>query len=163
KTRNHQDDPRHRLHVCERGTMSAASRNGSGPGLEEPKLRAFLDAIPARVAFFDRERRLLYANREYAETIGMPAEEFVGKTTADIGKTIADIIGEETYQKFNQFADRALAGESLEWEGWIHYPLLGNRYVRRIYRPYAPPDGTIEGYFVIARDLTDERLRQEAL
>jgi two-component system NtrC family sensor kinase len=137
--------------------MTKAPRNGSaGPGFEEPKLLAFLDAIPARVAFFDRERRHVYANREYAEAIGMPAGDF-------IGKTIADIFGEETYQKLKPFGDRALAGESLEWEGWIHHPRLGDCYARRIYRPHTRSDGTIEGYFILVRDSTVERLRQEAL
>ena len=86
----------------------------------------------------------------------MPAEEF-------IGKTIADIFGEESYEKLNPFGDRALEGESIEWEGWLHHPRLGDRYVMRVYRPYARPDGTIDGYFVLVRDRTDERLRQEAL
>ena len=94
---------------CERKT---------GAGFEEAKLLTFLEAIPGRVAFINRDRRHLYANREYAETIGMPAEEF-------IGKTVADIFGEESYKKLKPCGDRALAGESLEWEGWIHYPLLG--------------------------------------
>jgi two-component system NtrC family sensor kinase len=137
--------------------MSAAPRKGNaGPGFEEAKLLAFLDAIPARVAFFNPERRHLYANREYAEAIGMPAEEF-------IGKTLAEIFGEETYQQLKPFGDRALAGESLEWEGWIRHPRLGNQYGRRIYRPHTRADGAIEGYFVLIRDQTDERLRQEAL
>ena len=65
---------------CERKTEA---------GFEEIKLLTFLDAIPVRAAFIDRDRRHLYANREYAETIGMPAEEF-------IGKTVADIFGEES-------------------------------------------------------------------
>src|SRR5215472_18195662 len=137
--------------------MSAVPRKRSaGPGFEEAKLLAFLDAIPARVAFIDRDRRHLYANREYAEAIGMPAGEF-------IGKTLADIFGEEAYEKLKPFGDRALAGESLEWEGWLHHPRLGDRYAIRVYRPYARPDGTIDGYFVLVRDRTDERLRQEAL
>jgi two-component system NtrC family sensor kinase len=137
--------------------MSAAPRKrNDGPGFEEAKLLAFLDAIPARVAFIDRDRRHLYANREYAESIGMPAGEF-------IGKTLSDIFGEESYEKLKPFGDRALAGESLEWEGWLHHPRLGDRYAIRVYRPYARPDGTIDGYFVLVRDRTDERLRQEAL
>jgi len=86
----------------------------------------------------------------------MPAEEL-------IGKTISDIFGEESYKRLNPFGDRALAGESLEWEGWVHHPRLGDRYAMRVYRPYIRPGGTIDGYFVIVRDLTDERLRQEAL
>ena len=137
--------------------MSAVPRKrNAGAGFEEAKLLAFLDAIPARVAFIDRDRRHLYANREYAESIGMPAGEF-------IGQTLADIFGEEPYEKLKPFGDRALAGESLEWEGWLHHPRLGDRYAIRVYRPYARPDGTIDGYFVLVRDRTDERLRQEAL
>jgi two-component system NtrC family sensor kinase len=132
---------------CERKT---------GAGFEGAKLLTFLDAIPARVAFINQERRHLYANREYAETIGIPAEAF-------IGQTVAEIFGEESYVKLKPCGDRALAGESLEWEGWVRYPRIGDRYARHIYRPFARPDGTIEGYFVIARDLTDERRRQEAL
>ena len=139
--------------------MSGALPNtkaGRFPGLDETKLLALLDAIPAHVAFIDRERRHLYANREYAETIGMPAEEF-------IGKTVADIFGEESYQAMKPFGDRALAGENLESESWLHYPGIGNRYARRIYRPYVRPDGTVDGYFVLVRDRTEEWLRQEAL
>jgi two-component system NtrC family sensor kinase len=128
----------------------------AGAGFEEAKLLTFLDAIPARVAFINQERRHLYANREYAETIGIPAEEF-------IGQTVADIFGEESFEKLKPCGDRALAGENLEWEGWVRYPRVGDRYARHIYRPFARPDGTIEGYFVIARDLTDERRRQEGL
>ena len=60
EARDHIGDPRSRLHVCERATMTTAPRNGSaGPGFEEPKLLAFLDAIPAWVAFINRERRQL--------------------------------------------------------------------------------------------------------
>ena len=135
---------------------TSGHRRKVGPGFDETRFFALLDAVPARVAFIDRNRRHLYANREYAETMGMSADDF-------IGKSIADIFGEESYAKLKPFGDRALAGESLEWEGWIHYPSLGDRYARRIYRPYAQPDGTIDGYFVVVRDLTDERLKQEAV
>ena len=139
--------------------MSGTPRDGKPsrfPGLDETKLLALLDAIPARVAFIDRQRRHLYANREYAETVGIPAQEFVGRT-------ITEIFGEELYTKLKPFSDRALAGESFEWEGWVHYPTLGDRYARRIYRPHVRPDGTIDGYFVLVRDRTEEWLKQEAL
>ena len=72
-----------------------------------------------------RPRCHLYANREYAETVGIRAADFVGKT-------VADIFGEEAYHKLKPFGDRALAGESVEWEGWLNYPRLGNRYANWI-------------------------------
>jgi two-component system NtrC family sensor kinase len=126
------------------------------PELSEAKLLALLDAIPARIAFIGRDHRHVYANREHIQKLGLPAEEIVGKT-------IPEVLGKEYYEKLKPFHERALAGETVEWEGWLHSPKLGDRYARRIYKPYVQPDGTIDGYFVFIRDRTDERLRQEAL
>jgi PAS domain S-box-containing protein len=126
------------------------------PGVDEEKLLATLDAIPARIAFIDRDRSHLYANREYAGNLGVPAEEIVGKT-------IAELLGEAYYEKLKPFGERALAGETVEWEGWLNYPQIGHRYVRRVYKPYVQPSGAIDGYFVLVRDRTDEALRREAL
>ena len=123
--------------------MSGAPRNreaGRFPGLNEEKLLAILDAIPARVAFIDRDRHHLYANREHAEALGVPVDEIAGRT-------IAEILGEEYFEKLKPFGERALAGETVEWEGWLHSPKLGDRYARRVYKPYVQPDGTIDGYF----------------
>jgi PAS domain S-box-containing protein len=132
------------------------ANSGSFPGVDKAKLLAVVDAIPARIAFMSPEGRYLYANREFAERIGMPAEEFVGKS-------ISEILGEDAYQRLKPFRDSALAGEAVDWEGWLHYPKFGNCYTRHICRPYARPDGTLDGYFVVVRDRTEERLRQEAL
>jgi two-component system NtrC family sensor kinase len=139
--------------------MSAAppeTKAGRFPGLDEAKLLAILDAIPARIAFIGRDLRHLYINREQAESLGVQAEEV-------IGKTVPEILGQEHYEKLKRFGERSLAGETVEWEGWLHSPRLGDRYARRIYKPYVHPDGAIEGYFVFVRDRTDETLRQEAL
>ena|SRR5437764_11508748 len=107
--------------------MSVSPRDGTGgrfPGLDEEKLLALLDAIPARIALLSRDRRHLYANREYAGNLGVPAE-------AIVGKTIAELLGEAYYEKLKPFGERALAGESVEWEGWLNLP--ADR------RPLCPP------------------------
>jgi PAS domain S-box-containing protein len=124
--------------------------------VDERKLLAILDAIPARIAFMSPEGRYLYVNRESAQRIGMPTEEVVGKT-------IPDILGEDAYQTLKPFRDRALAGQATDWEGWLHYPKFGNCFTRHICRPHVRADGTLDGYFVIVHDRSDERLRQEAL
>ena len=115
-----------------------------------------MGAVPARIAYVGRDRRHLYANREYCENIGKPVHEVVGKT-------IAEVLGNETYERLAPLGARALEGETVEWEGWVDYPRLGERYVRRVYKPYVQPGGTIEGYFVLVRDQTSERLHQEEL
>src|SRR5215218_10086918 len=50
----------------------------------EAQFRAILDAIPARVALLDRERRHCYANREYAAFVDRRPEELLGHTVPEL-------------------------------------------------------------------------------
>ena len=56
-------------------------------------------------------------------------------------------------------ASARLAGETVEWSGWLRYDEGARpRFVQRFYIPYRGPDDEIDGYFVLARDLTDLKL-----
>lgn len=114
-------------------------------------MRAVLDAIPARIALLDRERRHCYVNQEYAAFVGKPPEEI-------LGRTVAQVIGAAAYALVRRNGARALAGETVRWEGWLPYRAGGSeeaRFVQRVYVPYRPVAGAPEGYFVFARDLTE--------
>ena len=129
----------------------------------EAVLRAVLDAIPARVALYDRERRHRYVNRAYADFVGRAPEEVVGLT-------LAEVMGADTYAKVESFylqlrphSARALAGEASRWEGWLPFNVENRHaYATRFYFPYRGPSGAVDGYFVFARDLTELK-RSEAL
>ena len=58
----------------------------------EAQFRAVLDAIPARVALLDRERRHCYANREYAAFVDRRPEEL-------LGHTVPELLGAEAYSR----------------------------------------------------------------
>ncbi len=147
--------------------MAAAPAEGAGPPtplfVGEAQLRAILDAIPARVALYDRERRHRYVNREYASFVGRAPE-------AVVGLTLPEVMGRETYAKLEPFylqlrphSARALAGEASRWEGWLPYSAGGApAFVQRLYVPYRGQGDAVEGYFVFARDLTELK-RSEAL
>ena len=84
--------------------MSAAPRERTVarfPGLDEAKLLAILDAIPARIAFIGRDLRHLYVNSEQAQSQGVKAEEIVGKT-------VPEMLGEEFYEKLRESATERL-------------------------------------------------------
>ena len=119
-------------------------------------LRALLDTIPTRVAFIDRARRHRFVNQEYASFAGLPAEQI-------IGRTVAELLGEATFARVRAQGERALAGEVARWEGWIEYPGSGERFVQRVYVPYVAPKGTVDGYFVFVRDLTDLKRSEREL
>src|SRR5262249_28309321 len=112
-----QDRARRRLHVREHQAVSA-DEDAQFQEAGEAQLRATLDTMPARVAFVARQRRHRYVNQEYASLIGKPAHEM-------IGRTVAEIMGGETFDRLRTLGERALAGETVRWEGWIDYPRAG--------------------------------------
>ncbi|GGG19704.1 hypothetical protein GCM10010964_04900 [Caldovatus sediminis] len=148
----------------------AARRGGGGPARLAPlprfdpgTLAAVLDAAPVRIAVMDRRRRHIYVNAEMCAFLGLPREEI-------IGTTVADMLGRATARRIAPLGRRALAGETHRWQGWIQYldrrdPAAPprRRFVDRIYAPVLGPRGTIGAYMVITRDLTEAKERQEEL
>ncbi len=113
----------------------------------DPRLRVVLDAMPARVSLLNREQIHCYANVEYAQLAGRPVSEI-------LGRSITEILGAAAYESLKPEAERALAGETVRWEGWMTFS-RGHRLVQRVYLPHRTEQGDIEGYFVFARDLTE--------
>jgi two-component system NtrC family sensor kinase len=139
--------------------MTQSSRSPSPRQFDEVgevQLRAILDTIPARVAFIDRQRRHRYVNHEYIMLVGRAESEI-------LGRTVAEVLGDEAFEHLRPFGERALAGETVRCEGWLNYPRVGERYAQRIYAPYLTPGDTIDGYFVFVRDLTDVKRGERAL
>ncbi|MFS2011359.1 putative bifunctional diguanylate cyclase/phosphodiesterase [Azospirillum sp. CT11-132] len=133
----------------------ALSGAASGaPGLDA--LRQILDAMTVKVALMDPRRRHIYANRAYLEMMG---------TTLDkaVGGTIGELLGPELQRNTQAAAERALAGETVQTEGWITQADGQQRYVMRLHAPHRAEDGAITGYFVILQDMTERRQVQDDL
>ena len=121
------------------------------------QLRMLLDHIPARVALLDKERRHCYVNQEYMQYAGRPIE-------AILGRTVAEITGRSPYAALRGFSEKALAGEAAQWEGWMpRHDTNEPRFVQRFYVPYRGPEGSIDGYFTLTRDLTELKRGEERL
>jgi PAS domain S-box-containing protein len=111
------------------------------------QLHLVLESIPARVSLMDRDQRHCYVNNEYAELAGRPVDEI-------LGRTVAEVLGKDAYDLLKPHSARALAGDTVRWEGWLPFP-HGGRIVQRVYLPYRTESGAIEGYLVFARDLAE--------
>ena len=119
------------------------------------QVRKVFDSMPIRIALLDLNHRHRYVNSEWSKFFDIPAD-------ATLGRTIGEVLGEETFANVRPQDERALAGETVEWGGWVE-DRFGRRYVRRTCAPLRDTAGKIEGYFVFSRDLTDLRLTEENL
>jgi PAS domain S-box-containing protein len=64
---------------------------------QEAQLRLYTDNIPDSVAYLDRTRRILFANRHFAEQRGLRVEDVIGRTTRELmGEDVARWIAERT-------------------------------------------------------------------
>jgi PAS domain S-box-containing protein len=119
------------------------------------QVQQVFDSLPVRVALQDREYRFLYVNTESSRFHGKPEDTV-------LGATVAEVHGQELFATLRPWADRALAGEAGEWDGWLELR-AGRRYVRRTFAPLRDAGGTVEAYLVFTRDVTDLRQTERDL
>ncbi len=119
------------------------------------QVRRLFDSMPVRIGLYDPDHRYLYANPENCK--------FIGKEEAALlGRTLAEVFGEENFAAIRPQAERALAGETIEQDEWVQ-SRVGRRYLRRTCAPLHDAAGAVEGYFIFVRDLTDLRQTERDL
>jgi PAS domain S-box-containing protein len=134
-----------------RGTAAALP-----PFADTDVMRGILDAMPARVSYFDPQRRFRYNNREFYAFTGLTPEQ-------TIGRSVAQVLGRRASMETRPQVDAVRRGETTRTEGWREYKGQGRRYVESIFIPLFHPNGSLDGYFVLVRDLTDEQRQKEEL
>lgn len=146
-------DGRHAIldDICERQAECERTRT-------EALMRLTLDTYPGQVACVDKDMRYVYVNNRFAQAVGVPAENVVGRS-AD------DVLDEQGHSQRWQAHRRLLAGESridlerryVDREGrervnWVQY---------RCSAGLAGDGGDL--YFAFVLDITDLRQVQRRL
>lgn len=115
-------------------------------------LRLITDAVPAMIAYVDREQRYRFVNAAYEHWFGLPRTEIVGKT-------VREVLGEQNHARTAPHIERALQGETVRFESSI-CNRIGAREVMVVYTPDLNVAGNVCGFSVIVTDITDvARLR----
>ncbi|MFN0185199.1 MAG: PAS domain S-box protein [Aquabacterium sp.] len=118
-------------------------------------LRTLLDMVPARVVVLDAAEQLVYANHEFFTFTRLHPKQV-------LGRTIAQIIGQDGYGRYQPARERLARFEAAQWEGWIPLAGVGQRWMREHLIPCLLVDGT-RGTIVISLDMTALKDREAEL
>jgi PAS domain S-box-containing protein len=120
------------------------------------QIRNIADNLPVLIAHVDRDRRFLFVNRTGEQWFNRPASELVGRS-------IAEVMGEEFTQRSADVAADVLAGQPATIEGRIRYPDGKEREVEIVYVPDIGTDGKVNSYYSLVTDITERRATEAQL
>jgi diguanylate cyclase (GGDEF)-like protein/PAS domain S-box-containing protein len=115
-------------------------------------LDTVVEAIPAVVVVLDARLRYRMVNHAFERWRGIDRAQA-------IGRTVAEVLGQPEFERSAAPLQRALAGETVNYEK--EYPDGPARYMSVTYIPMRLADGRVEGLIAVAQDVT--RLREEQL
>ncbi len=124
---------------------------------KEMEIRALADNVGMPLSKSDRDLRYLYVNRVACEWFDLREEEIVGKTWAQV-------IGDEQFGAIRSYAERALAGEVVTYERSAAYAGHPPGHIRVTITPYRDQTKEVAGVYVVVTDIEqDHRLKQEII
>lgn len=121
-------------------------------------LRTVTDAMPAEVCFVGADGRYEFANAAYAQKVGMPRANL-------IGKSVLGVFGVAAYERVREPLEQALAGTPQRFEREeLNGGAIASKEVQ--YVPQFRPDGSVIGVHVLITDITarkEKELRLKSL
>ncbi len=119
----------------------------------ELRLRKITENVPALISQFDRDGRLIFANQHCAKVYGIEQD-------ALIGKTVAEVRGEDGQRQLEPFIRRALGGEHVAFESTAR---LGGELhcFQQSYVPDFTSDGKCNGFYSVSFDVTERKKSEQ--
>jgi PAS domain S-box-containing protein len=117
------------------------------------RLRVYASVInpaPDALSLVGTDYTYRLVNDEYQRRTGLRRDQIEGRT-------VAEVMGEESFRTMiKPYLERALAGETVEYESWFDYGALGRRRMLIRYSPFRddPDAGVVDGVVVCAHDVT---------
>jgi PAS domain S-box-containing protein len=152
-----EDDTVHRLRLVAEIISNALARKRAEERLRESeaKYRMLVERMNDGLIVLDEGHRVTYANRKVCEMLGVPADDLLGRSPADLldDSNRAVLAGQ---------LEKRMQGESAPYElEWL--TKRGSRLVTIVTpQPLSHPDGAYRGSFAVLTDIS-ERKRAEAL
>jgi diguanylate cyclase (GGDEF)-like protein/PAS domain S-box-containing protein len=121
----------------------------------EERMRLVANNVPALISYVDRDQRYRFSNRTYDAWFGIAHEQM-------IGRTVAEVFGDEAYGRMRQDIERCIDGETVEFE----FTSTDNGRRRTMHTscvPHLGAGGEVLGFYMLANDVTALKRAQEDL
>jgi len=122
----------------------------------EADIRMITDALPVLIGYVDRDQRYRFNNRYYETWFGQTPE-------ALYGKHLAEVVGNDAYEARRSEITAALAGEEVIFEAAMPHRDGEQRRSWMHYLPRRDSEGQVQGFFVLAQDVTERSRAEQAL
>ncbi len=119
------------------------------------QLQLITDSLPVLICYVDPQRRYQFNNKTYEDWFGLPRHQVYGKT-------IAEVLGQEAYQKLEGHIDAVLAGRPVAFLTELPYQHGGKRLVSVLYVPHRE-DHRVKGFYALISDVTQQQKTNQAL
>lgn len=104
--------------------------------------------IPSLISYFDKNFVYHYVNAKYEEWFGLSKDKI-------LGKTVAELLGQEAFDLIKPKLMRAFAGETLTYETKIPYKNRPSTFIRTQLKPDFNSAGEVVGIIAMVEDFSD--------
>jgi PAS domain S-box-containing protein len=121
----------------------------------EQQLRLIADSLPVFISYVDHNERYVFNNKSYLDFFNLTIDQIDGKP-------VKEILGPDTYKHVRPHVKRVLEGE----QTWFEVEILRdgiNYHLESTYIPDMDPNGVVNGFFVLATDVTERKHREAEL
>lgn len=121
------------------------------------QLKRIVSSTPDLVSLVNQNYELQVVNDSYLKA-------YVKTRETLIGKSMQEVVGKEFFeQTIRENLDRAFNGMAVEFESWMVFPALGNRYMSMACNPVLGSGKEILGVAIDARDITSLKQAEDDL
>jgi len=127
-----------------------------------PGLLALADLLPVMTAYFDRDLRLQFINKSFAEWLEQPRVSM-------LGRTMEEVTGSDAFAHRQPMVEAALAGERQFFVADFQHATRGMLAAQTEYVPWvravpgSPSRTEVVGFVVVVQDVTEQRTAERAL
>ncbi len=125
-------------------------------GQREHRLRLVTDSVGSPILYFDRQLKIRFANKPFAERVGAAADDL-------LGRAVGDVLAGEAFTEMHGYIERAFAGATVSYERLDQHASGDARWVRMTLFPDREIGGRVGGAFAVMTDIEDDVRVRDAI